>query len=512
MRRVSMVTRDELVAATAHRYRGSSRVERSRILTEFAATTGYHRKHAMRLLRCEKREASAKSRPGRRRYGDRVRAALIVLWEAGDRICGKRLKPLLPILVSAMERHGHLALEADVRAALLQMSAATVDRVLQDVRREAKGRARRRSSVSTGIRRSVPVRTFSDWNDPAPGFCEADLVLHCGPVASGSFMQTLVLTDVATGWTECAPLLVREQTVLSEVLTALRHVMPFPLLGFHTDNDTVFMNETVRDYCAAHGIVLTRCRPYRKNDQAFVEQKNGAIVRHMVGYRRYEGLEAAAVLARLYASVRLFVNVFQPSFKLAEKDREGARVRKRYHAPATPYQRLLADARTNDETRSALETLCADLDPVRLLRDIRTAQQQLVAISDRGPSEPLGRDGSEVDAPTLEQFLTGLRTAWEGGDVRPTARPKVVAKRGRRRPDPLVQVTKELRAWFDAEPWRTGRELLNKLQAEHAGAYPDALLRTLQRRLKTWRREVAVSLVIGPTGLNMPAFPAAELV
>ena len=155
-------------------------------------------------------------------------------------------------------------------------------------------------------------------------------------MTSGSFVQTLVLTDIATGWTECAPLLVREQTVLTEVLTALREAMPFPLLGFDTDNDSVFMNETVRDYCAEHGIMLTRCRPYRKNDQAFVEQKNGAVVRHIVGYRRYEGLDAASALATLYASVRLFVNVFQPSFKLAEKERDGARVRKRYHAPATP--------------------------------------------------------------------------------------------------------------------------------------------------------------------------------
>ncbi len=331
MRRVSMVTRDELVGATALRYRGSSRAERSRILDEFAATTGYHRKHAMRLLRGEGRKTSAQSRPGRRRYDDRVRDALIVLWEAGDRICGKRLKALMPLLVVAMERHGHLHLEAEVHGALLEMSAATIDRVLKEVRREAKGRSRRRSSVPSGVRRSVPIRTFSDWDDPAPGFCEADLVLHCGPVTSGSFVQTLVLTDVATGWTECTPLLVREQSVLAEVLTALREVMPFPLLGFDTDNDSVFMNETVRDYCAAHGIVLTRCRPYRKNDQAFVEQKNGAVVRHIVGYRRYEGLEAASALARLYASVRLFVNVFQPSFKLAEKERDGARVRKRYH-------------------------------------------------------------------------------------------------------------------------------------------------------------------------------------
>ena len=278
MRRVSMETRDELLAATVGRYGVSSRPERGRILDEFAATTGYHRKHAMRLLRDRSRERSP-SRARRRLYDDRVRAALVVLWEASDRICGKRLKALLPILMPAMERHGHLDLEAEVRTSLLDMSAATIDRALQDVRRGAKGRSRRRNSAVPGVRRSVPIRTFSDWDDPAPGFCEADLVLHCGTVTSGSFVQTLVLTDIATGWTECAPLLVREQTVLTEVLTALREAMPFPLLGFDTDNDSVFMNETVRDYCAEHGIMLTRCRPYRKNDQAFVEQKNGAVVR-----------------------------------------------------------------------------------------------------------------------------------------------------------------------------------------------------------------------------------------
>ena len=177
---------------------------------------------------------------------------------------------------------------------------------------------------------------FSDWNDPAPGHIEADLVSHSGPVAKGSFVHTLVLTDIATGWTECAPLLVREQRLLTEVLGEARKLMPFPLLGFDTDNDSVFMNETVQVYCKQAGVVFTRCRPYRKNDQAWVEQKNGAIVRHMVGYRRFEGLEAAATLAELYRSVRLFVNFFQPSFKLADKEREGAKVRKRYHPPATP--------------------------------------------------------------------------------------------------------------------------------------------------------------------------------
>ena len=150
---------------------------------------------------------------------------------------------------------------------------------------------------------------------------------HGGPCASGSFIQTLVLTDIASGWTECAPLLVREQVLVTEVLDEVRKVLPFDLPGLDTDNDTAFMNETVRDYCAAAGVEFTRCRPYRKNDQAFVEQKNGAVVRRIVGYRRLEGLEAAAALAELYRSARLFVNFFQPSFKLAEKSRDGAVVR-----------------------------------------------------------------------------------------------------------------------------------------------------------------------------------------
>lgn len=382
MRRVSMATRDELLAAVAARYRESPRAEKTRIVDEFAAVTGHHRKHAMRLLRVGPSDRRSTPRPERRLYDAAVREALIVLWEASDRICGKRLKALIPILLPAMERHGHLVLDRAVHAALLAISAATIDRVLR-AQRERTGAASRRRDSPSAIRRSIPVRTFSDWNDPPPGFVEADLVAHSGPVASGAFVQTLVLTDIATGWTECAPLLVREQTLLLGVLAHLRTLMPFPLLGLDVDNDTVFMNESVRDYCRDEGIVFTRCRPYRKNDQAHIEQKNGAVVRRIVGYRRFEGMPAARELARLYATTRLFVNAFQPSFKLAEKEREGARVRKRYHAPATPCDRLLADPRTSHEVRDRAEALRADLDPVRLLAEIRAAQTVLVALADR---------------------------------------------------------------------------------------------------------------------------------
>jgi hypothetical protein len=432
--------------------------------------------------------------------------ALIILWEASDRACGKRLRPLISILTESMERAGQLKLAPEVRAGLLTMSAATIDRALTAMKGDEGGKKRRRSPPSAAVRRSVPVRTFSDWGDPTPGFMEADLVSHSGPVPAGSFVQTLTLTDIATGWTECAPLLVREQTLLIEVLKRIREVLPFPLLGFDTDNDSVFMNETVRDYCLTEKLVFTRCRPYRKNDQAWVEQKNGAVVRRTVGYRRFEGIEAAGLLAQLYSALRLFVNFFQPSFKLAEKTRDGAKVTKRYHRPATPYQRLLADPRVSDEIRHRAEAIYATLDPVRLLQEIRSIQRRLAELADKIPAA----DSVAPDAAAIDQFLAGLRTAWREGEIRPTSQPKPKAKRERRRPDAFVAVTADLRTWFEAEPWRTSHELLERLQEQRPNAYPDRLLRTLQRRVKIWRRDRANELVFGagaPAGMSAAAVP-----
>jgi hypothetical protein len=214
----------------------------------------------------------------------------------------------------------------------------------------------------------------------------------------------------------------------------------------------------------------------------------------MVGYRRFEGLEAAALLAQLYRAVRLFVNFFQPSFKLIGKQRDGARVRKTYSAPATPHQRMISEVRTPDAVRNHLQEIYAGLDPVVLLRDIRAVQDSLAALADIKPVAE-----NAVEPPSIERFLASLRTAWKDGGIRPTDRPVVKAKRERRRPDPLIRATAELRTWFEAEPWRTGSELLGKLQAEHPGAYPDKLLRTLQRRLKSWRSEQANALLFSTT-------------
>lgn len=267
-RRVSMATRKELIEAVGARYRGADASERTKILDEFVAVTGYHRKHAIRVL-----STSAQARmervPRNRLYDEAVRQALIVLWEAGDRVCGKRLKPLIPVLITAMERHGHLELDPTIRDKLLRMSAATIDRAMAATRLHIDGQRKRRTGVGAAIRRSVPVRTFSDWRDPPPGFFEVDMVEHCGgPKTDGDFAHTLVLTDIASGWTECIAMPVRNQALVVEALSLAAAQLPFAMLGVDTDNDSAFMNQTVFDYCQDKGLEQTRSRAYKKNDQA----------------------------------------------------------------------------------------------------------------------------------------------------------------------------------------------------------------------------------------------------
>lgn len=364
-----LTTRRELTGAVRQHYQAADRAGKKVILDEFTQVTGYHRKHAIRVLTTQ-RPCEPKTRAVRRVYQEAVKEALIVLWEAADRICGKRLKTLLPLLVEAMERHGHLQLEEGIRTQLLAMSASTIDRQLHLVRERARG-GRKRSSATNRVRKIVAVRTFADWEQPLrPGFMEMDLVTHCGPRAEGSFVHTLVLTDVASAWTECVALPVREQALVVEAISGLRPKLPFALLGLDTDNDSAFMNDTLYNYCREQNIVFTRSRAYHKNDQAWVEQKNGAIVRKLIGYGRLEGLTATAALRRVYEASRLYINFFQPSFKLKSKYREGARVHKQYELPDTPYRRLLAQDNIAPETKKMLKQQMESLDPVLLLKHI----------------------------------------------------------------------------------------------------------------------------------------------
>ena len=502
-RSMSKMARNELLTTIRDRYQHSTKRDKGRILDEFTAVTGLHRKHSIRLLAgTDEGDEREPSLAGRRIYDEAVREAVIVVWEASDRICGKRLKAALPHLVESMERHGHLQLDSVVRERLLTASASSLDRLLKPIRSTAGSRRRRGRRKHMGHR--VPVRTYNDWNKPPPGYLEIDLVAHCGGPLSGSFIHSLVVTDICTGWTEAVPLLARDQSLVLAGLKAIRRQLPFPIRGIDSDNDGAFINETLFEWTCQQGIEFTRSRAYRSNDQAWIEQKNGAVVRRFVGHHRYSGPLAGQMLVQLYRTLRLYVNYFQPSFKLLEKTREGSATFKRYSPPATPCDRLLQHQAVSDEAKEQLTQHRASLDPVALLHAIREAQAALVAVSSPDHGDPAQQE-------SLDQFLSQLPTLWQQGENRPTHAPRTRGPRHwRTRPDPFEGVWQDILGWLETEPDITARTILDRLCSHHPEQFGDGHLRTLQRGVKKWRGVMARKLVYAgldqsvPTPLSKP--------
>jgi hypothetical protein len=320
--------------------------------------------------------AVRKPRQRGRHYPFAVQQALIRCWQVANGICSKRLVPYLPELVAVLERVGELRLDTDTKTRLLALSPATADRLLQAERQRSKPHGLGTTKPGTLTKDAIPIRTFADWDDVQPGFAEVDLVAHCAESAKGEYLHSLTVTDVTTGWTECIALRNRGQPVVWAGIVRVRARLPFPLLGIDSDNGVEFINEHLLRYCQQEHLTFTRSRPYKKNDQAYVEQKNWSIVRQLVGYARYEGQQACDMLQRLYEVVRLYINFFQPSMKLVSKERIGAKVKKKYDAAKTPYQRVLASEQVTEEVKAALRQEYLTLNPVTLLRQIR--QQQAV--------------------------------------------------------------------------------------------------------------------------------------
>jgi len=488
-----METRRELIEAVGERYRKSERAEKKQILDEFVELAGFHRKHAIRVLRSERRLKVTPPVVATRLYDEAVVTALTIIWEAADRICGKRLKAVLGTFIESMERNGYLRLDAAVRDRLHRMSAATMDRLLRPVRAVAK-QGRRRVSVNTPLRKSITIRTYEDWNNPPPGYFEMDMVAHCGNSVAGSHVHSLVLTDIASGWTEAAALLVREQTLITVTLDEIRSRLPFPVLGLDVDNDSAFINEVLLSYCRKQKLELTRSRAYKKNDQAWIEQKNGAIVRKLVGHGRLEGPEATLVLADLHKIARLYVNFFQPSFKLKSNTRVGGKVVKKYHPPATPYEQLLADDRADASVKEHLRSQFASLDPLQLLRQLRHAQEEIARLEVGASAEPT------PEILELGRFVRSLETAWRNGEVRAPYKPRrsdVKPHTWRTRPDPYEEVWPLLQQWLNEEPHATAKGLFRRLNTEMPNRFKPGQYRTLQRRVKDWRTAIARRLVLG---------------
>ena len=489
MENISKAARKEIVAAVRTRYEQASKLEKGNILSEFTAVSGYHRKHAIRLLNPQTAVGVVDASEGERVYGEAVKLALIVIWETADRICGKRMKAAIPQLMKAMEKHGHLELDPEVRKKLIAVSAATIDRMLTPVRKSAGIRRRRR--VAKKMTKEIPIKTFADWKDPMPGFLEIDFVVHGGGSMAGEYLHTLVATDVCSGWVKAVALLAREQTLVIEGLTRIGKQLPVTTRGIDSDNDGAFINETLSSYCKREQIVFTRSRPHHKNDQAWIEQKNGAVIRRMVGHARFSGIVPGQALAQLLGAVRLYVNYFQPSFKLRERVREGAKIMKLYHPPATPCDRLLAHEAVDEAVKVTLRKQRDQLDPVELLHRIRQGQAALAALSTGEPGDGLARK-------SLDQFLAGLPQLWRSGEARPTHRkeePK--ARYWRTREDPFKEVWTDILLWLHKEPDSIAKVMLQKLDAKYPGRFSCKLLRTLQRRIGEWRRTMARRLVLG---------------
>jgi hypothetical protein len=496
----------ELLVQVAPRYSSARHGQRSVILDEFVAVTGYERKYAIRLLLGPIRPPAPIRRPRLAHYGPDVQDALSVVWSAANGICAKRLVPFLSELVPTLERHGHLVVTDEVREQLLAISPATVDRLLRPLRQP---HGLTTTKPGRLLKHQIPIRTFAEWTDVKPGFLEGDLVAHCGGSAEGAFLYTFTLTDVATTWTECLPLLHRTQHGVVQALQRARGLFPFPILGIDTDNGSEFINEDLIAYCAGEQITFTRGRVGNKNDACYIEQKNGSVVRQLVGYDRFEGQHAYRQLAELYRAVRLYVNFFQPSMKLVTKKRTGSRVRRTYGPAQTPFQRVLASGVLDAANQRRLNAVYRALDPVRLLHQLETLQEALwrhAQFRSRvGPpgTAPLavpfdlgatGLSGGGTTTDVVVELPTGTRHRRKYRRSEKSKGPRTY----RSRPDPFAAVWTEVCEWLTAEPERNGRSVFDELQDRYPGKFADGQIRTLQRHIQVWR--AGTVLIFGDDG------------
>jgi len=369
---MSLKSKRELLEAVQPRYLKANKAEKQKILDEFTNATGYHRKHAIRVLKNKVQVQNIlrrKTKTYKAIYRGEVVQALELIWEIYGRICSKRLQPFLPEAIKVLERCKEIELSKDTKDLLLKISSASIDRCLRPVRIKSPHGL---STTKPGslLKSLIPVRTFTEWDEERPGFMEIDLVAHCGNTTEGQYLNTLTCTDISTGWTDVTALLHRSQQAVSEAIQRMRQRLPFPLLGIDSDNGSEFINDLLYRYCLAEKITFTRSRPYKKNDQAHVEQKNWSVVRHTVGYDRWETEQELAILESIHADLRLYINFFQPSLKLIAKQRIGNLTIKRYDTAKTPYQRILECQGIPLEAKAHLMNLYLQLNPAELRRQI----------------------------------------------------------------------------------------------------------------------------------------------
>ena len=381
---MTLQARREYVAEMRRRYAAAPREQRSLLLDEVIAMTGYHRKYAIALLRGPAR--SVRKRRRRRVYGPDVAAALIEVWKASDYPWSVRLKAALPLWLPYLVARREL--DVSTQIALLRMSARTIDRLLQAKRGEIRRRLYGHTRRAHLLKHDVPIRSVR-WDVAEPGWAELDTVSHCGANGGGEFINSVNLTDIASTWTETRAICGKGERATVAAIEEIRQSLPFILRGLDSDSGSEFVNYHCVRYCKGHEIDFTRSRPYKKNDNAHVEQKNWTHVRRIFGWNRLEGAATAEAMNQLYRNeLRIWLNYFQPSVKLHTKTRIGSRVRKCYDTPQTPLDRLIAMGALSQTVSSELLAQRAAIDPFALADAI---EQEITAILHGAQPGPVGR-------------------------------------------------------------------------------------------------------------------------
>ena len=385
----------EYADAVRNRYQKSRKEEKTRILDEFSKATGLHRKAAIRLLnRVNKPKVNKK--PGRpRKYSSEVVMVLKTCWEAGDRLCSKRLHPFLPEMVRVLKENGEIKMTSEVEPQIYKMSPATIDRALHPFRQRGGRRSFSTTRPGSLLKSAIPIRTFTEWEENRPGYLEVDTVAHCGESVDGFYLNTLMAVDVASGWTEGSGVWGKSQERVGSAIHGIRRRFPFPIQGLDSDNGSEFINERLFNYCRRERLTFTRSRSYKKNDNCYVEQKNGNIIRRIIGYERYSSRQALGILNQIYYLLHLYTNFFQPVMKLVSKSRHGARVFKVYDTAQTPYQRVLKSGILTETKQVELAATYSRLNPVTLKKQINQSLEHLWTLKEPSTIMPSHRINQE---------------------------------------------------------------------------------------------------------------------
>lgn len=353
------------------RYLAADRQGRSRLLDELAELTGLHRKSVVRLLKGPSLERQPRRRQRSREYGAAVDDALRVIWESLDYVCAERLTPALVATAEQLARHGELAVTDALRAQLGRISVSSVQRRLTRLGQDTLRLPRRGPERANQVAKAIPMQRIP-WDTAAPGHFEIDLVHHSGPSASGDFVHTFQMIDVATGWSERVAILGRSQRAMEGGARQIMARLPFAIKELHSDNGSEFLNHHLVRIWGEEitGLRLSRSRPYQKNDNRFVEQKNATLVRAYLGQARLDTTEQCAALNALYDQMWVYYNLFQPVLHLVEKTYDGTRIRRKWDAAQTPFGRLLATQTLAPAARERLERVYAETNPRALRRTI----------------------------------------------------------------------------------------------------------------------------------------------